>query len=140
MDRADKPLLQSFDEEDSILYNKFDSINEHNINRTPDCRSKSFENFNTGTLSKAEVYAYRHAYGEYAESDSSEEDIDEDTRKKIADATPQTKRRLRSEADEKHTGKIGPLSTFFTLIKGFVATGVLFLPKGWVNGGWLFSS
>lgn len=37
-------------------------------------------------------------------------------------------------------GKIGPLKTFFTLIKGFVATGVLFLPKGWVNGGWLFST
>ena len=32
------------------------------------------------------------------------------------------------------------VQTFFTLLKGFVATGVLFLPKGWRNGGWLFSS
>ena len=37
-------------------------------------------------------------------------------------------------------GKIGPFKTFFTLLKGFVATGVLFLPKGWRNGGWLFST
>lgn len=32
------------------------------------------------------------------------------------------------------------MSVFFTLLKGFVGTGILFLPKGFKNGGWLFSS
>ena len=36
--------------------------------------------------------------------------------------------------------KNGAVKTFFTLIKGFVATGMLFLPKGFNNGGYLFSS
>ena len=51
-----------------------------------------------------------------------------------------TKRRLKEEHDIEKAGKIGPVGTFFTLVKGFVATGVLFLPKGWRNGGWMFSS
>jgi hypothetical protein len=29
--------------------------------------------------------------------------------------------------------------TFFSIIKGFVAIGILYLPKGFVYGGWLFS-
>jgi amino acid permease len=32
------------------------------------------------------------------------------------------------------------LITFFTLIKGFIGTGILFLPKGFKNGGYIFSS
>ena len=35
--------------------------------------------------------------------------------------------------------KQGLLKTFFTLIKGFIGTGILFLPKGFENGGYLFS-
>ena len=48
--------------------------------------------------------------------------------------------KLKDEHDIQKAGKIGPFGTFFTLVKGFVASGILFLPKGWRNGGWLFSS
>jgi proton-coupled amino acid transporter len=54
--------------------------------------------------------------------------------------TPNTRKTFKNQIDEENTGKIGPAGTFFTLLKGFVASGVLFLPKGFVTGGWLFSS
>ena len=50
-----------------------------------------------------------------------------------------TKRRMRHEAELAKVRKSGALKTFFTLIKGFVGTGVLFLPKGFKNGGYIFS-
>jgi amino acid permease len=34
--------------------------------------------------------------------------------------------------------KLGTAATFFTLIKGFIATGCLYLPKSFVNGGYGF--
>lgn len=93
------------------------------------------------TLRKAEAYAMKHAYGETPCDDTDDDsDIDDDTKQKLEMATPHTRKRLKSEIDEHRAGKIGPVKTFFTLIKGFVAAGVLFLPKGWRNGGWLFST
>jgi solute carrier family 36 (proton-coupled amino acid transporter) len=35
--------------------------------------------------------------------------------------------------------KLGPAATYLTLMKGFVASAVLYLPKSFVNGGWGFS-
>ena len=55
-------------------------------------------------------------------------------------STPLTQRRIRGEVERQSVQKNGLMKTFFTLIKGFVATGVLFMPKGFKNGGWLFSS
>lgn len=43
------------------------------------------------------------------------------------------------EEDKANLKLLGPVATFFTLIKGFVCTGILYLPKGFVNGGWGFS-
>lgn len=54
--------------------------------------------------------------------------------------SPNTRRDVKTKIDEEQTGKVGPIGTFFTLLKGFVASGVLFLPKGFVTGGWLFST
>ena len=36
--------------------------------------------------------------------------------------------------------KLGPLATSFTIFKGFVCTGILYMPKDFINGGWLFSA
>lgn len=36
--------------------------------------------------------------------------------------------------------KLSPMKTYFTLLKGFVCTGVLYLPKNISNGGWAFSA
>lgn len=37
------------------------------------------------------------------------------------------------------TKKLGPVATYFALLKGFVAIGFLWTPKSYLNGGWLFS-
>lgn len=37
-------------------------------------------------------------------------------------------------------GKNGEVKTFFTLLKGFIATAVFFLPRNFYNGGWLWST
>jgi solute carrier family 36 (proton-coupled amino acid transporter) len=131
------------DDEDENSINKID----RNINRTPDDTSSKRKSQGWGlfmtfrNLARVEAHAIRHIYGEYgADETDQESDVDEDTKKRMNDATPTTRRRMLSEMDTEHTGKIGPVKTFFTLLKGFVAAGVLFLPKGWVNGGWLFST
>lgn len=92
------------------------------------------------TLAKAEAYAIRHAYGNQPDDTDEDEELDENMKLKLSEATPITRRSLRSQIEEERVGKIGPAGTFFTLLKGFVAAGVLFLPKGFVTGGWLFSS
>lgn len=34
--------------------------------------------------------------------------------------------------------KLSPLRTYFALLKGFIATGVLYMPKNFRNAGWLW--
>lgn len=34
--------------------------------------------------------------------------------------------------------KLSPLGTYFSLVKGFIAIGVLYSPKNFKNAGWLF--
>jgi hypothetical protein len=38
------------------------------------------------------------------------------------------------------TRKLGPWMTAFSLFKGFVCTGILYMPKNFINGGYLFSA
>lgn len=90
-------------------------------------------------LAKIETYAYRHAYGQNR-SESDDDDYTKEIKDKLILMTPNTRRDFKNKIDEEQTGKIGPAGAFFTLLKGFVASGVLFLPKGFVTGGWLFSS
>jgi hypothetical protein len=131
-----------------VLGENLGSINSHGVLdkhaepvRDPSYRTlRSEGEIKRGTISKVRAYASRHACGVVPDDTDEDSEIDEDTRKKLAESTPNTRRALRSQIDEEHTGKIGPMSTFFTLLKGFVATGVLFIPKGFVTGGWLFSS
>lgn len=40
----------------------------------------------------------------------------------------------------KKVKKLGPLATGFTIFKGFVAMGILYMPKNFVNGGYGFSA
>lgn len=32
------------------------------------------------------------------------------------------------------------METYFTVVKGFIATGILYIPKAFVDGGWVYSS
>jgi len=53
--------------------------------------------------------------------------------------TPMTKKRTAKEENIKKIEKLGPYATAFTIFKGFVCTGILYMPKDFINGGWLFS-
>ena len=54
-------------------------------------------------------------------------------------ATPNTMRRGLDEIEKKQVQKLGPVKTYFTLLKGFVCTGILCLPNASWGGGWMFS-
>ncbi|KAF4625259.1 hypothetical protein G7Y89_g12910 [Cudoniella acicularis] len=49
-------------------------------------------------------------------------------------------RRKRKRKDRHVAGTIGPTGALLLLLKSFVGTGVLFLPKAYLNGGMLFSN
>lgn len=44
-----------------------------------------------------------------------------------------------NEENVKKVKKLGPYATAFTIFKGFVCTGILYMPKDFINGGYLFS-
>ena len=92
-----------------------------------------------GNLVSSEVFAVKHAFGRFTE-DESDDEQSVSFISKYNEASPGKRIKLKEEYDIEKAGKIGPVGTFFTLVKGFVASGILFLPKGWRNGGWLFSS
>lgn len=46
---------------------------------------------------------------------------------------------MRNERNQSEVGLLGPVATGFTIFKGFVASGILYLPTNFVTGGWLFS-
>ena len=69
-----------------------------------------------------------------------ESEVDESSFiKDIEDKTPTTKRKMIKERETARTKKLGTMATAFTLLKGFVATGVLYIPQDFVNGGYVFS-
>ena len=67
------------------------------------------------------------------------DEADEDIQAEIQDKTPTTQRRVVKEAEQKAVKKLGPLATCFTIFKGFVATGILYVPKDFKNGGYIFT-
>ena len=54
--------------------------------------------------------------------------------------TPNTKRRVIKEENIKKQKKLGPIATAFTIFKGFVCTGILYMPADFVSGGYGFSA
>lgn len=51
----------------------------------------------------------------------------------------ETKKQLLSEIEVSNVKKLGTVATYFSLLKGFVAIGILYMPKNTRNGGWLFT-
>jgi proton-coupled amino acid transporter len=88
------------------------------------------------SLIKATAYLDTHIYGEPAREDSDEEEKDNPD---LVGKTPNTRKRLIREKATDEVVKLGPLGTAFTLFKGIVASGILYLPTAFVTGGWLFS-
>lgn len=81
-------------------------------------------------------YIGKRMYGG-AGPDDSDQSEDEDV--DLIDKTPHTKRRMVEDKAKTAVNKLGPAATYLTLLKGFVASAVLYLPKSFVNGGWGFS-
>jgi amino acid permease len=73
-------------------------------------------------------------------SEAIEDDSDEDKNPNLAGKTPRTKKRIIRETESEKIKKLGPFSTGFTLFKGFVCTGILYMPLNFQSGGSLFSA
>lgn len=83
-------------------------------------------------------------YGSFAgedlaeSDDESQSDDEEEAQEQPNERRPLLGRRKSSRVGKK--GDAGVTKTFFTLLKAFVGTGIMFLPKAFNNGGILFSS
>ncbi|GAB7353148.1 hypothetical protein MBLNU459_g3682t1 [Dothideomycetes sp. NU459] len=84
-------------------------------------------------------------YGSFAGEDMAESDDEADadepeqqTESRPSETRPLLGRRKSSRVAKK--GDAGMVKSFFTLLKAFIGTGIMFLPKAFNNGGILFSS
>ncbi|KAF2860133.1 hypothetical protein K470DRAFT_258283 [Piedraia hortae CBS 480.64] len=79
-------------------------------------------------------------YGTFAGEDLLDEDDDETASEagSVSERRPLLPRRPTRR--QKLAGDAGTTKTFFTLLKAFIGTGIMFLPKAFRNGGILFSS
>lgn len=87
-------------------------------------------------LEPNEYFSSTDAYSEDAVDDGS--DSDREPMEDSALLTPGRRRRKRK--DRGGSGKNGAFGATLLLLKSFVGTGVLFLPKAYLNGGMLFSN
>jgi proton-coupled amino acid transporter len=90
--------------------------------------------------------SFLELYGNFAgedleESDDEaiEDDDEEEEVEQVGERRPLLGRR-KSSKRIRAQGDAGNLKSFFTLLKAFVGTGIMFLPKAFKNGGMLFSS
>lgn len=67
-------------------------------------------------------------------------DMDSDSEYSDDAVSPASRRRARDDEVIKNAKKLEPCATFISLIKAFLGTSYLFMTKGFVNGGWLFTS
>lgn len=91
--------------------------------------------------------SFLELYGSFAGEDLADDDDDEsaivDDEETGPDQQSETRPllgRRKSTKRIKREGDAGTTKTFFTLLKAFVGTGIMFLPKAFRNGGILFSS
>lgn len=76
----------------------------------------------------------------YGERPRDDDDFSDEDYPELVGKTPNTKRRLVDEDRMSKAKKLGTIETAFTIFKGFVCTGILYLPTDIYNGGWLFST
>ncbi|KAK5118833.1 hypothetical protein LTR62_000042 [Meristemomyces frigidus] len=97
--------------------------------------------------------SFLELYGSFAGEDLFDEDDDDDDESAIEDEEapregeregPPERRpllgRRRTTKQFRREGDASTTKTFFTLLKAFIGTGIMFLPKAFKNGGILFSS
>ncbi|KAK5625078.1 hypothetical protein RRF57_000794 [Xylaria bambusicola] len=94
-------------------------------------------------------YEFLDLYGSFAGEDLADSDDeaiidDEDEEAEPGDQLPPERRPLlgsrKSSRSAARSATASTRKTFFTLLKAFIGTGIMFLPKAFDNGGLLFSS
>lgn len=88
--------------------------------------------------------SFLELYGSFAgedlvDTDDEDESAVDDEESRPSETRPLLGRR-KSTKRIKREGDAGSTKTFFTLLKAFVGTGIMFLPKAFRNGGILFSA
>lgn len=117
------------------------------VQRQAQSRKLSFRNAPVASS----FVAFLDLYGSFAgedladtdEDESAIDDGDEDRRTEYGEPSIQSRPllgRRKSSKRFKREGDAGTTKTFFTLLKAFIGTGIMFLPKAFRNGGILFSS
>jgi amino acid permease len=53
--------------------------------------------------------------------------------------TQEMKKLVATQVEVMNVKKLGTLSTYFSLLKGFISIGILYMPKNVKNGGWAFT-
>lgn len=76
---------------------------------------------------------------EESEDESALDSADDEAEAQATETRPLLARRKSSQRVERR-GEATTLKSFFTLLKAFIGTGIMFLPKAFRNGGILFSS
>ena len=80
-------------------------------------------------------YLGKRRYGGGGVDSSDEDDPD------LVNKTPNTKRKIVDDKFKSSVAKLGTFATYLTLMKGFICTSILYLPKGnTINGGYGFSN
>jgi proton-coupled amino acid transporter len=101
-------------------------------------RTASYLERNTVTRN---FISFLDLYGNFAGEDLAETDEDEtedEAEEEVGERRPLLGRRKSSRM--KREGDASNIKSFFTLLKAFIGTGIMFLPKAFKNGGMLFSS
>ena len=93
-----------------------------------------------------DIVSFLDLYGNFAgedleesEDESALDSTDDEAEAQTSETRPLLSRRKSSRRAERR-GEATTLKSFFTLLKAFIGTGIMFLPKAFRNGGILFSS
>ena len=88
----------------------------------------------------SDMYTQKRRFGRLGKANVEDSDSDDNKDPDLIGKTPNTKRKVKDEKIKKEIKKLGTWQTFLTLLKSFVCTSVLYMPKAFVNGGWLMTS
>lgn len=92
--------------------------------------------FKKTTRVTASTYADKRRFGRVRKG----EDSGSDDEPELVGKTPNTRRKIKEDIIKAEIKKLGFFETFLTLIKGFIATSILYNPKSFRNGGWLWTT
>lgn len=88
--------------------------------------------------------SFLELYGNFAGEDLEETDdesaLEEEEEEEVANERRPLLGRRQSSKRLRAQGDASQMKTFFTLLKAFIGTGIMFLPKAFKNGGMLFSA